>query len=53
MMKFTVNNKRAVQPVPTTAPVSRTTHNGVGSMFKNMMEGKYKSKGCSSCSGAR
>ena len=53
MMRFTVNNKRATPPI-STAPVSKsTTQDGIGSMFKNMMDGKYKSKGCSACSGAR
>lgn len=53
MMRFTVNTKKTIPPAFTT-PVSKSaTHKGVGSMFKNMMDGKYKSKGCSACSGAR
>lgn len=58
MMRFT-NNNHVQRPVVRN---TRTVHqditstkpqNAMGAMFQNMLQGKYASKGCSSCSGAR
>ena len=63
MLQFTVNNRvqrpsvtsRSLgkRPAAMTKPRVPQTQNPMGAMFQNMMEGKYASKGCSSCSGAR
>ena len=56
MLNFTLNN-RLQRPLPKTNNLATkntsTPPNNMGAMFKNMMAGKYASKGCSSCSGAR
>ena len=63
-MRFTVNNKvqqpavsaRSVgkRPAAMAKPrVAPQPQNPMGAMFQNMAEGKYRSSGCSSCSGAR
>ena len=63
-MRFTVNNHmqrpavvaRSVgkRPAAMVKPrVPPKPQNPMGSMFQNMLDGKYRSSGCSSCSGAR
>lgn len=64
MMRFTMNNKvqrpavaaRSIgkRPAVMTKPrVIPQPRNPMGAMFQNMVDGKYRSSGCSSCSGAR
>lgn len=59
MMRFTVNSKvqqptvRNTRPVPQTKTSTTQPQNAMGAMFQNMLQGKYRSSGCSSCSGAR
>ena len=45
-----VNKKSATMTKPRVAPQPQ---NPMGAMFQNMLQGKYVSKRCSSCSGAR
>ena len=53
-MNFTFVNKQPVS-LPPSKLVTKTNvvQNTTGSIFQNMLQGKYRSKGCSSCSGAR
>ena len=59
MMRFTVNSKVQQPVIINTKPVTQTRtstpqpQNPMGAMFQNMLQGKYVSKRCSSCSGAR
>ena len=59
MMRFTINSKvqqslaRNTRPVPQTRTSTTQPQNAMGAMFQNMLQGKYASKRCSSCSGAR
>ena len=62
-MRFTVNNRlqrpavaaRSVdkKPAAMAKPRVQQPQNAMGSIFKNMVEGKYVTSWCSSCSGAR
>lgn len=59
MMRFTTNNRlqqpavKNTRPVPQPRTSTKQSQNAMGAMFQNMLQGKYASKGCSSCSGAR
>ena len=55
MMNFTFVNKQPVSLPPpklTKTNVVQNTNTTVA-IFQNMLQGKYRCKGCSSCSGAR
>ena len=58
MMKFTVNTKlsspsknKGISISQKSVPQTETKQ--IGAIFKNMKQGTYVNKGCSSCSGAR
>ena len=54
-MNFTFVNKQPVSlrsKLVTKTNVNQPGVNTTGAIFQNMLQGKYKSKGCSSCSGA-
>lgn len=59
-MRFTIKNQTQHSTAvtkTTRTPSQKTTapqsQNAMGAMFQNMIEGKYRSNGCSSCSGTR
>ena len=58
-MRFTVNNyvqrpALGIRPAVMTKPrLAPQPQNSMGAIFQNMVDGKYRSSGCASCSGAR